>query len=461
MLKKEYQKIPGVDTLLEDEEIKTAIEKYGISVVKYSIRNVLRKIRNDISEGKAMSEIKNIKSDVFHQICQIKDFSLKSIINATGIVLHTNFGRAPLGQNILNEVMPIITNYSNLEFDLETGKRGSRNKHLSELLKYITGAENAIVVNNNAAGLSLTIKTIAEGKEVIVSRGELIEIGGSFRIPEIIEASGAKLVEVGTTNRTRLSDYQNAITENTSIILKVHKSNYYVEGFTEEVEINELSKLTKQNNLVLVYDLGSGLLNQSQNKIIHGEPDVKSGLTSGADLITFSCDKLIGGPQAGIVVGKDEIIIRLAKHPLMRAFRVGKITIALLKTILSKLAFSKEEKITIPVYEMLNQSDTELKNRADVLKAEFKNNEIETVIENSEVQCGGGTLPKNKYLSYAVTIPNINKDKQRLEKVYKDLMKLEKPIIGILKEGRLIFDIYTISEKDIPYIAKSVRDVIC
>ncbi|OGU29998.1 MAG: L-seryl-tRNA(Sec) selenium transferase, partial [Ignavibacteria bacterium GWA2_35_9] len=260
MLQDELRKIPGVDKLLSEPPIVTLKKEFGNELVTYAVRVILDKARREIFSGASAKDITTLSSEVKILVHQVLGESLKPVINATGVILHTNLGRAPLGKEVIRKIEPILSGYSNLEFNLHTGKRGERTDHINGLIKFITGAEDVLVVNNNAAAIFLILKTFAEKKEVIISRGELIEIGGSFRIPEIMKASGARMVEVGTTNRTRLSDYENAITKNTRLLFKAHKSNYYIGGFTEEVELNELSQLAKKHNLIFVYDLGSGLL---------------------------------------------------------------------------------------------------------------------------------------------------------------------------------------------------------
>ncbi|NWF49674.1 MAG: L-seryl-tRNA(Sec) selenium transferase, partial [Ignavibacteriaceae bacterium] len=334
MEKDELKKIPAVDKLLSHSSILKVKDLFGSELITYSIRKVLDKERSNILEGKKSGSIEKIIEDVLQLAESIRGSSLKPVINATGIILHTNLGRAPLSKEILSEMAPILSGYSNLEFDLYKGKRGDRTDHIKELLKFITGAEDVLVVNNNAAAVFFVLKTFAEKKEVIISRGELIEIGGSFRMPEIMKASGTKMTEVGATNRTRLSDYENAITPNTRLIFKAHKSNYFIGGFSEEVSIEELSKLARKHNLILVYDVGSGLLKKPSNKKFSEEPDIRSCLKEGADLVTFSCDKLIGATQAGIIAGRKDLIKTLSKAPLMRTLRVDKFTIASLNVIL-------------------------------------------------------------------------------------------------------------------------------
>jgi len=465
-MKNELRKIPGVDRLLNEPRIKKLVKKHGLDLVKYGIRNVLEGIRNDLTQVKSKKEkvkrdranedYSDIISRINNYVESIANPSLKKVINATGIVLHTNLGRAPIGKEILRDAEDIIAGYSNLEFDLHKAKRGQRSDHISELVKFVTKAEDAIVVNNNAAGVMLSLNTFAKGKEVIVSRGELIEIGGSFRIPEIMKASGVKMVEVGTTNRTRISDYKKAITDKTKIIFKAHKSNYYIGGFTEEVEIKELSALAKKHNLILIYDIGSGLLCKPKGLPLYDEPDVVTSLKEGADLITFSCDKLLGGPQAGIVAGKKELVQKLVKAPMMRTLRVDKIIIALLNSVMKNYINEKDQLGKLPAYQMLGKSKRELKSSAQKLSKIFDKYKIASEVVKSEARAGGGTLPNLILDSFAVKIIFPSNEKLAAEKLYKQLLLIENPILGILRSGELLFDLLTLTENEFEHIAKSV-----
>lgn len=455
-MKEEMQKIPGVDKLLNNKEIKELIGLYGFELVTFSIRKVLDEIRKNILAGEKVIALEEILSQIKLILRSIGDKSLIEVINGTGIVLHTNLGRALLGDHILEELKPIVSNYSNLEFDLKTGRRGQRNSHISELMKFVTQAEDAVVVNNNAAAVMLILKTFAEGKEVIISRGELIEIGGSFRIPEIMKASSCKMIEVGATNRTRLSDYENAITKDTALIFKAHKSNYYIDGFTEEVELSELSDLAKKHDLLFVYDLGSGLLRKPEGLPLEDEPDVRSSIKAGCDIVSFSGDKLLGGPQAGIIAGRSDLIRKIAKDPMMRALRVGKMTIAALSAVM-RFYMKDEDLLTkVPIFEMLNRKKGDLKNLADKLVNELDIFNIRSEIIESKAQCGGGTLPQLKIDSLAVKILHEG-NRSFAKKLHQKLLELEKPILGILREGNLLFDVLSIKEKEIIYIAESMN----
>ncbi len=453
------QKIPGVDKLLINVEIKELIELYGSELVTFSIRKVLDEIRTNILKGDKSPDLEEIISQIIIIIKTIGDRSLIEVINGTGIVLHTNLGRALLGDQVLEELKPIVSNYSNLEFNLKTGRRGQRNSHISELMKFVTQAEDAVVVNNNAAAVMLILKTFAEGKEVIISRGELIEIGGSFRIPEIMKASGCKMIEVGATNRTRLSDYENAITKDTTLIFKAHKSNYYIDGFTEEAELSDLSDLAKKHELLFVYDLGSGLLRKPEGLPLENEPDVRSSIKAGCDIVSFSGDKLLGGPQAGIIAGKTELVQKIAKAPMMRALRVGKMTIATLSAVMRFYLKDEDLLSKVPIFEMLNRKKNDLKKLAEKFSSELKKLYIKSEIIESKAQCGGGTLPQLRIESIAVKIIHEG-NRNYAKKLHKKLLELDKPILGILREGDLLFDVLTLSKEDIPIIAKALNSII-
>ncbi len=455
-MKEEMRKIPGVDKLLNNNEIKELIGLYGFELVTFSIRKVLDGIRKNILAGEKAIDLEDILLQIKLILRSIGGKSLIEVINGTGIVLHTNLGRALLGDYVLEELKPIVTNYSNLEFDLKIGRRGQRNSHISELMKFVTQAEDAVVVNNNAAAVMLILKTFAEGKEVIISRGELIEIGGSFRIPEIMKASGCKMIEVGATNRTKLSDYENAITKDTALIFKAHKSNYYIDGFTEEVELSELSDLAREHELLFVYDLGSGLLRKPEGLPLEDEPDVRSSIKAGCDIVSFSGDKLLGGPQAGIIAGKSDLIQKIAKDPMMRALRVGKMTIAALSAVM-RFYMKDEDLLTkVPIFEMLNRKKGDLKNLADKLVNELDIFGIRSEIIKSKAQCGGGTLPQLRIDSLAIKIVH-NGNRNYAKKLHQNLLELDKPILGILREGNLLFDVLSIKEKEIKYIAESMN----
>ncbi|PKL45480.1 MAG: L-seryl-tRNA(Sec) selenium transferase [Candidatus Riflebacteria bacterium HGW-Riflebacteria-1] len=462
--------LPSVDRALQNEKIAAAIAIYGQETVKDALRKTLDAMRKEILAGMlceiadADALLNEIAAKVIDRCRFIDRPSLRPVLNATGILIHTNMGRAPLGKKVFDEICATVSGYSNLELDLATGDRGSRNVHVSALLKHITGAEEVIVVNNNAAALVLALTTLAKDREVIVSRGELIEIGGSFRVPDILAASGAKMIEVGTTNKTRLSDYANAITSNTAIFLKAHRSNFSVNGFTEEVELTELVKLGKERNIIVLYDLGSGLLVKPSTLPLEREPDVKSSLATGADLVTFSGDKLLGGPQSGIICGRGELVKKLAKAPLMRALRVCKLTLAALTSVARCYLDERTMIESLPLFAMLNMTPEQLQCKAQRLQQILLEQGVGAELVETTGRSGGGTLPDLAIKSWGVAIACDEKSQQKrsdfASRLYHDLLALEKPVLAILKQGELVFDVLTLDEEDFASIAAALRSLI-
>jgi len=459
----ELKNLPAVDRLLHNPEIKSLIEIYNRELIRISINNTLQFFRKKIKNKESIPTIELIIEKVKSDIQNITDKKLRSIINATGIIIHTNLGRAPFNNEIIKEVTGVLSGYNNLEFNLETGQRGSRNTHLSKLIKYLTGAEDVLVVNNNAAALMLILRTFSKNKEAIVSRGELIEIGGSFRLPEILAASDCIMKEVGTTNKTKINDYENNINENTAILLKAHTSNFIIQGFTKEANLTELVALGKKYNLPVVYDMGSGLLNKKSISILKDEPDVKQTLAKGIDLVCFSGDKLLGGPQAGIIAGKAAMIAKLKKEPMTRALRVGKLTLAFLeascKNYLNDQTLLKKN----PVFNMLTKTPDQLEKNAQILNDKLQEYSINTTIIKSKGQCGGGSLPGKEIDSFAIKINNddlSNKERSDFaEQMYFGLLQHKNPVLGILKKGDIYFDLLTIPEEKIVKTASIINDV--
>lgn len=390
--------------------------------------------------------------------------SLRPVLNATGIILHTNLGRAPLGESIIDEICSVAGGYSNLEFDLDEARRGSRNSHLRTLLSFLTGAEDAVVVNNNAAGIMLALNVLARNREVIISRSELIEIGDSFRLPEIMASSGARMVEVGTTNRTHVSDYESAIGPETAIILKAHMSNYAIKGFRSEVSVRELSELAHDRGLVMMYDIGSGLLVKPQSLPLDEEPDVAGAVADGADLVAFSGDKLMGGPQSGILVGKTDLIQSISRAPLMRALRVGKLTLAALSAACR--GYLQEEALpkASPIFAMLERSREDLEKLATLLLEELKGLGIESRMVTSIGRCGGGTLPDLEINSLAIEIlprDGMEDPSQTFaERLYKRLLQVNPPVLAVLREGKILLDVLTLFPRDIPEVARATVEAI-
>lgn len=456
-----FQMIPKVDEILAEDYISALIEKYSRSLVVDAIRQVLDGLREDIkascSEEELKNKVANIESLIAKELSKLDRHSLRKVINATGVVLHTNLGRAPINQEVLDDIRDVAAGYSNLEYDIEKGARGQRYSHLDSIITKITGAEAAMVVNNNASAVMLILSTFAKGKEVITSRGELIEIGGAFRVPDVMAESGAKMIEVGTTNKTHLWDYERAITEETAAIFKVHTSNYRVLGFTESVSASELMDLKEKNNILILEDLGSGVLVDLSKYGLQYEPTVQDSLKNGVDLVSFSGDKLLGGPQAGIIVGKKELIEKMKKNPLTRALRVDKFVISALESI---LRYYLDEEIAvkkIPTLRMLTYTLEELKEKAQLLYDRLQglkipNLDLELVRVDSEV--GGGSLPLELLPSYAVALRSDKYSADRLETL---LRANEIPIVVRIIKDKVILDVRTIDESENSIIEQAIK----
>jgi len=457
-----YKSLPAVDKLLSNPEVKLLLSQHGKELVLFSIRNALNHFRDSITKGLPPPSTLQIIDKTKCLINLFGSRSLKKVFNATGVIIHTNLGRSPYGENLLNESFEILKGYNNLEFNLQKGARGSRNDHASEIIKFLTGAEDVLIVNNNAAAVMLILRTFAKRKEVIVSRGELIEIGGSLRVPDIMAASDCKMVEVGTTNKTKPDDYRKAITPKTAILFKAHKSNYVIKGFTNEVELDELAEIGNEFKIPVVYDLGSGLLRKIDNPAFDNEPTARQSIEKGADLVCFSGDKLLGGPQAGIIVGKKELIAKLKKEPMMRALRVCKTTLALLETACSYYLNDKTLKEKNMIFRTFSRTSEELMGVAQSLKNHLYNKGIETEIVPSKGQCGGGTLPDGEIDGFAVIIKcgGNNKNRSELgEKMHAALLLNHKPVLGVLKQGKILFDVLTIFDNEVEEIAQVIAEV--
>lgn len=453
-----FRKLPKIDILMKDERFIKLKEKVNYntfySLVKDEIDNFRNKIKNgeitDFETDDIVNEIlKKSKKDEYH---------LKKVINGTGVIIHTNLGRSVLNKKIFNRVADIVTNYNNLEYRISEGKRGNRNTHVEEIICKLTGAEAALVVNNNAAAVVICLHEFAKNKESIVSRGELVEIGGSFRIPDIMELSQSKLKEVGTTNKTHLKDYENAICENTGLILKVHKSNFKIVGFTQEVSNNEIAQLGKKYNILTMEDLGSGVLVDFSKYGITKEPTVQESIASGIDIVTISGDKLLGGPQCGIILGKKEIIERLKKNQYLRAFRVDKLVLSTLEMTLNFYLDEREAVKEIPTLRMITENPENVLKKCQLLKEIFDKNNITTEIIKTRAKIGGGSMPEETVPSYALSFsrynPLILEEKFRLGDVN---------IIGRIFDNQYILDLKTISEEDFQTIiekAKGIKELI-
>jgi len=461
---RQLRALPSTDELLAHPVVTRLIKRYGHPLVKTAVRAATDRARQRIYNGKNAPDTEGIAADTAVLAAEIGAPSLRPVINATGIILHTNLGRAPLGQTVIDEIASVAGGYSNLEFDLDEARRGSRSTHIRKLLSFLTEADDAVVVNNNAAGIMLALNTLARDREVIISRSELIEIGDSFRLPEIMADSGARMVEVGTTNRTHLADYESAIGDETAILLKAHKSNYAIKGFSSEVSVRELAELAQDRGLVMMYDIGSGLLRKPKNLSIDEEPNVADAIADGADLVAFSGDKLLGGPQAGILVGKTDLIVPISRAPLMRALRVGKLTLAALSAACRGYLREEELPTVSPIFAMLERSRKDLEHLASSLLNELKQLGIEARIVESIGRCGGGTLPDLEINSIAVEVlarDGIEDKTQTFaEQLYGRLLQVNPPVLAVLREGRILFDVLTLFPNHIPDVARATSEAL-
>ena len=416
-------------------------------------------IKNDILQEK-LKEVPAM-DEIVQKLClEVKNkdkLSLRRIVNATGTILHTNLGRSLLSERVKENLTEIAFNYSNLEFNIDEKKRGSRYSHLIDIIKRLTDAEDVLVVNNNAAAVMLTLNTLTQGKEIVVSRGELVEIGGAFRIPEIIKLSGGVSCEIGTTNKTHLKDYINAINENTAVLLKVHTSNYKITGFTEAVSNKEVADLAHENGLIAINDLGSGQFVDFTPYGLPYEPTVKEVLDSGMDIVTFSGDKLLGGPQAGIIVGKKKYIEAMKKNQLTRALRVDKMTIAALEATLKLYLDEKTALKEIPTLRMISISEEELREKAEKFTEIIKKSDFISEIIEDRAEVGGGSYPSSYLKSIAVKLTHNKKTSTEIERL---LLLEEIPIITRIKENSIILDMRTLREKEFDLVADSLMKIV-
>jgi len=449
------RKIPKVDELVRSPGLGECMEQYGERAVTDAVRAELEVLRRGILEGRVreIPDREMLLGQIRSRARRSALPSFRGVINGTGIILHTNLGRACLSERAARAVYDAAKAYSNLEYDLETGKRGSRYSHVEAILCRLTGAESALVVNNNAAAVLLVLSALTQGGQVIVSRGELVEIGGSFRIPEIMESCGAQLKEVGATNKTHLYDYERAINEGTKALMKVHTSNYRIIGFSETPALSELVALGHRKGLPVIEDLGSGCLLELSRFGIHDEPNVQDSIRAGVDVVSFSGDKLLGGPQAGIILGKKQYLDILKKHPLNRALRVDKMTLAALEATLRGYEAGTPEEI--PVVAMLAAKPEELKEKAEHLAALLAGAGVSVEIVPTEGRVGGGSVPNHALPSYAVVAfaGDVNALEERLRTGLR-------PVIGRIHEGKYQLDVRTIWESDFEAIVKAVREAL-
>jgi len=461
------RKIPSVDELLSRPQVVDLLKVHPRNVVVEAIRKGLERVRDDILRkqdlpklGEAFFTFDNLYPLFQKEIDLQIQPRLRRVINATGVVLHTNLGRSPLHPSAIKHLVEVSKTYSNLEYDLERGERGDRYTHVEETLCRLSGAESALVVNNNAGAVLLVLNTLADGKEVIVSRGELVEIGGAFRIPDVMKRSGALLREIGTTNRTHFNDYQKAIGPHTALLLKVHTSNFRVMGFTSEVSLQDLVQLGREHQLPVVDDLGSGCLIDLTQHGLEKEPTVQETIKTGVDAVTISGDKLLGGPQAGIILGKKNILDLFKINPLTRALRIDKLTLAALESTLLLYFDEKRAMEEIPVLSMLSLDMRKLKKRGKRLLKRLSRmtNERMTISLKEDVsQVGGGALPLQELPTVVVAVKPLDFSVNSLEE---SLRKGDPPIISRISKEELILDMRTVFNEEIPLLAAGIERAV-
>jgi L-seryl-tRNA(Ser) seleniumtransferase len=446
-----FRELPSVDELIHAPAIAALSAQHGTPAVTDAARVVLARLREEIATGlldeaALQLALTGIAGAIEEQVRRAIHYSLRHVINATGVILHTNLGRAPLAKEAVEHLRETATRYSNLEFEIETGGRGKRDVHVERLLRRLLGENNAnistIVVNNNAAAVLLALNTLAEGGEVIVSRGELVEIGGSFRIPDVMAKSGAVLREVGTTNRTRIGDYEGAINERTRLLLRVHRSNFEITGFTEQASVAELAELARKRGLALMEDLGSGALVDLRNFGINGEPTVFDSLRAGIDVVTYSGDKLLGGPQAGLISGRTSLVAGMRSNSLFRALRVDKLTYATLEATL--LAYVKREHDAIPALKMMRATKEEIGRRAENLARHVRSAKLQAEVIDGESLIGGGAAPSAVLSTRLVAI---SCEGISAEELATRLRAADPPVVVRVEEGRVLLDLRTVFEE--------------
>lgn len=445
--------LPSVNSLLESETVKSLLAVHPRRVVVDAVRTAVEDARRTERPSLTPQEWSD---RINTAIDRDSTPSLRRVFNATGIVLHTNLGRAPLADVALSAIRDVSEGFSNLEYDVETGRRGSRYSHCADLLKRLTGAEDALVVNNCASALVLALSTLAKKREVLVSRGELVEIGGSFRIPDIMTSAGVRLVEVGTTNRTHDDDYRRAITPKTGAIVKIHRSNFSIEGFTSDVSVETLAFIAAEHGLPVVHDIGSGLLMPLDEHGLEGEPVASEAVRAGPTLVLMSGDKLLGGPQAGIILGKSDAVARLRKNPLARAMRVDKLTLSALEATLRLYLDPERARREIPILAMLTAPVEEILSRAAALAASLQTAGLAARVVATRSSTGGGAFPTSEIPSSAVAVGNrvdINAMEQKLRRG-------EIPVIGRIADGELLLDLRSVLPRDDAALTAAVLEAL-
>lgn len=451
--------LPKIDELLKEDKLNYALNTSSRIIILEAARKVIDcyrgKLLKEEIEGYSKEEI---IEEILKEINKKSLSNLRKVINATGVIIHTNLGRSILCKEAVKNVMNVCESYSNLEYNLEKGSRGTRYEHIEQLITRLTGAEAALVVNNNAAAVMLALNTLCNDKEAIVSRGELVEIGGSFRVPDVMRFSGAKLVDVGTTNRTHLYDYENYINENTGVLLKVHTSNFKILGFTESVSLEEMAALGDKYNIPVMEDIGSGTLIDFSKYGLSYEPTVQASVKNGIDVVTFSGDKMLGGPQVGIIVGKKKYIDEMKKNQLTRALRIDKITLAALEGTLKMYLDESLAVEKIPTLYMILSDEKTHEKRAYELSERLKkelNDNWRIKVDKDYSMVGGGSMPEEKINTYVVKIKNSVYKPVQLEEI---LRKNEPPIIIRISKDEIIMDLRTIYDKDFEIIVEALKD---
>ncbi len=460
-----FRQLPSIDELLRIPALQEMTIRFGHTATLEASRQFIDGLREKISagslaDGELAAAMAQGALTIEQRLNQSMGYSLRPVINATGVILHTNLGRAPLAEAALQRVAEVSRGYSNLEFDLATGERGQRDVHVSRLLAKLLNSDEreveTIVVNNNAAAVLLTLNALAENGEVIVSRGELVEIGGSFRIPDVMAKSGAVLREVGTTNRTRISDYERAITDKTKLLLRVHRSNFQIVGFTEQPSLQELAELGRKHNIVVMEDLGSGELFDLRNVGVHGEPMIADSLRAGVNVVTYSGDKLLGGPQAGLISGDRELVAKIRSNPLFRALRIDKMFYAALEATL--LAHLREDYDAIPTLRMMRISEEDLQQRAENIARHVRvsSPQLEIEVVESRAVLGGGSAPGTTLPSRAVVgaLAGLSADS-----MLTSLRRHETPIIARVENDRVLLDLRTVTPEQDAAIAAALESI--
>ena len=448
----QYRNLPNVNSILENDAVQEIVSLYKRDWVVELVRETIDQARETISKGHACPTLPEIISTIKDRVALLTVQSPRRVINATGVIIHTNLGRSPLSDNAMEAALAASAGYSDLEFDLSSGRRGSRQSHLQSLLKEITGAEASLVVNNNASALLLGLSALADGKEVIVSRGEAVEIGGGFRIPDVMEQSGAVLIDVGTTNRTYVRDYANSLTPQTGVFLKAHASNFRVEGFTAEVSIGELVELGRANDIPVIHDVGSGALLDTDKYGLAHEPTPQESISAGAGLVMFSGDKLLGGPQAGIISGDRALVEKLSRHPLARAIRIDKISLAsLTATLMHYLKGEAEAKI--PIWKMISAHPDQIRLRAQKWKESLQ---VDAEIIESKSAVGGGSLPGETLNSWSLAIDSAGV-LGGAQALVTRLRENVPPIIARIEGDKVLLDPRTVMENEEDLVVDALR----